>query len=166
MDKRHFLPKKEDRELKQFFHPVYKMGTHSKKEYDRVECLLDEISADVCNGLTFSEIMLHLKQNDRYENQKKPVKHNTAVEYIEAVKSRMALDRNRDIEQVKDALYTQYLNLYREALEAGNLITAKAVLDSLVKLYGIDKSPAAAVQINTDKESVSINFGLNNDSQL
>ena len=161
LDKRHYMPKKEDREHKTKWHPIYKYGSNSKKEYERIENLLDEISVDVCNGLTFSEIILHLKQGDRYEHQTKPIKDNTIKQYIDAVKSRLALDRSRDVEQVKDVLYTQYINLYREALEGGNLITAKSVLDSLIKLYGIDKpAQQTAVQINTNKENLNINFGF------
>ena len=164
LDKRHFSPNKSDRQIKQWFHPLYRMESPSKKEFERIECLLDEVSVDVVNGLTFSEILLHLEQGGRYEHQKKPLSHQTAVQYVEAVKSRMALDRNRDHDQVKDVLYSQYLNLYREALEQNNIITAKQVLDSLVKLYGFDKAPAAAVQINTDKEQVNINFNTGNDN--
>ena len=157
--KEHYLPRKTDRE-KKWYHPIYQYGSHSQKEYNRIEALLDEITCDVVNGVSTSEILLYLQSGDRYENQKKPLSPVTANSYIDAVRSRLALDRNRDSEQVKDAIYSQYLQIYRESMENGNLMMAKSTLDSLVKLYGFDKAPTTAVQINNSSDGVTINFGF------
>lgn len=166
LDKRHYLPNPEDRKITERFHPIYKGGTINKKEFDRIEDLLQEITCDVTNGIPFSDIMIKLKQGGHYENQPKPVSYQTAERYLDAVKSRLSLDRNRDLEQVKDALYSQYLNLYRESMENGNHMLAKQVLDSLVKLYGIDKptAPQTAIQVNDGK--VEIRFGLNSEDKI
>lgn len=161
LNKKHFLPNKSEREYK-YFHPIYKMGGHSLKEFQRIEDLLDDSTCDLINGLSKSEILLKF-QNGMYEDQHgKGVSLNTAEEYYKAILSRLSLDRDRDVEQVKDALYSQYLNIYREAMESGNLMMAKSTLDSLVKLYGIDKQPENAIQINSTG-SVDIKFGFKTD---
>ena len=149
------------------FHPIYKMSTQNKKEFDRIEGLLDEICVMTVNGLPQSEIILMLtdKTQNHFNNQTKPVSVATAKEYLKAVESRLALDRRRDIDAVKDSLYAQYLNLYRECLEMGNHMTAKSVLDSLMKLYGLDKpTNQTNVQINgNDDGKIEINFGIKKD---
>ena len=164
LNKLHYSPNVEDRKVKQHFHPIYKMSCPVKKEFDRIEDLLDEICVDTVNGIPNSEIILKLtdKNQTHYNNQTKAVTVKTAKEYLKAVESRLALDRRRDIDAVKDSLYAQYLNLYRECLEMGNHMTAKSVLDSLMKLYGLDKPiNQTNVQINgNDDGKIEINFGF------
>lgn len=163
LDKRHYSPRPSERKMEKQFHPIYKCAVPNKKNFDRVEALLDEITTDLINGVARSEIIIKLtdKNELHYENQIKSLSYIAADEYLKAAYSRLSLDRDRDVEQVKDALYSQYLNIYRECLESGNLMAAKATLDSLVKLYGIDRAPQNAIQINTDKENgVVINFGF------
>lgn len=163
LDKRHYSPNKDERTTKQTFHPIYKMKSPAKKEFDRVEALLDEVTVDVVNGIPKSEIFLKLtdKEQLHYPHQNKALSYYVAEEYWRAIEARLALDRNRDCERVKDALYAQYLNIYREAVEMGNLMVAKATLDSLQKLYGIDKPNQTNVQINSgDENKVEIKFGF------
>ena len=166
LDKKHYSPNKSDRVMKQKFHPIYKMSTPNKKEFDRVEALLDECSADVINGVPKSDILLKLtdKNNLHYENQKKALTYPIAEEYYRAVMSRLSLDRERDLDTVKDALYGQYLNIYREAMEMGNYLAAKGALDSLVKLYGIDK-PMNQTNIQVNSDDIKISFGFENNEE-
>ena len=159
MNKKHFLPNAEDRK-NEWYHPLYKYQSKSCKEYKRVEALLDEITCDLINGKSKSDIILALEQGDIYENQTKKVKHRTACDYYRAVISRLQLDEP-DKDNARQIFYSMYLNLYREQLEMGNHIGAKATLDSMVKLMGLDKPVTNAIQINSLEDgNVSINFGF------
>lgn len=160
LDKKHYLPKKSDREYKGHFHPLYKLATPNKREYDRIESLLEEVVCDVVNGKSKSDIILKA-QNGLYENQSKGVVYNTALEYYNAALSRLQVDEV-DKDNAKTIIYGQYLNLYKEMMEEGNLIGAKQVLDSLTKLMGLDKPDNQTnVQINNNNDgTLSINFGF------
>lgn len=158
LDKRHFLPNKKDRENK-FFHPVYKMGSNSLKEYQRIEDLLEEVVCDVINGKSKSDILLKA-QNGLYENQKKGVTYQRATEYYNAALSRLEVDEP-DKNNARQILYGMYLNIYREQMEEGNLVGAKQTLDSLTKLMGLDKPDSQTnVQINSNDNKVEIKFGF------
>lgn len=161
LDKKHYLPNKKDRELTPHFHPIYKLSAPNKKEFDRVEKVLDEVTCDVVNGLPKSDIMLKL-MNGEYENQNKGVHEDRAREYYNAVMSRMELDNDGQIENARNVFSSMYLNLYKECLEIGNHIGAKAALDSLVKLMGLDKpTNQTNIQVNNSSQGLTINFGIN-----
>ena len=159
LDKRHFLPNKKDREYK-YFHPIYKMGSKSLKEYERVEDVLDVVTCDVINGVAKSDILLKLEAG-LYENQTKGLSHLNALEYYKAVLSRLQIDEPEK-DNARQVFYSMYLNLYREQMEAGNTIAAKQTLDSMVKLMGLTDKPTTAVQVNAGEKdkNITINFGF------
>lgn len=160
MDKKHFLPNAKDRKV-EWYHPLYKMSSKSLKEYNRVEDLLDECTCDLINGKSKSDIIIKL-ESGLYENQHKKVSHKTALEYYNCILSRLQIDEPEK-DKAKNIFYSMYLNLYREQMEMGNHIGAKATLDSMVKLMGLDK-PTNAILINSDKEGgVTVNFGFEKD---
>lgn len=164
LDKRHFMPKKADRDFS-YFHPIYKMASASKKEYDRVENLLDEATVDFINGKSKSDILLKLEAG-LYPSQNKGINHNQAIQYFQAILSRLKIDEP-DQDAAKSVFYSMYLNLYNEAMNSGNNMHAKQVLDSMVKLMGLDK-PAnqTNIQVNSDKENgITINFGYSSESE-
>lgn len=159
LDEKHFLPDKSKRKL-EYFHPIYKCASYSKREFDRVENVLDAATCDLINGKSKSDILLKL-ENGLYEDQNKGLCHQKAEEYYRAILSRLKVDEP-DLDNAKSAFYSMYLNLYNEAMERGNTLVAKQVLDSMVKLMGIDK-PSTAIQVNTGNEKVEINFGFPSD---
>lgn len=155
LDKRHFSPNKDERQCK-YFHPIYKYGSNSAKEFDRIERLLDEMSVDYINGKTKSDIYLKLASGG-YKNGT-AVKKPAFDEYWRAIESRLSIDRERDMEQIKDALYAKYIALYEESVESGNILGAKSVLDSLMKLMGID-SKQQNINI-APANDITIKFGF------
>ena len=157
MDKKHFLPNPKDRK-NEWYHPLYKMSSKSLKEYNRVEDLLDEATCDLINGKSKSDIIIKL-EGGMYENQTKKLTHKTALEYYNAILSRLQVDEPEK-DKARNIFYSMYLNLYREQMEDGNTIGAKATLDSMVKLMGLDK-PTNAILINSGKEGgITVNFGF------
>lgn len=159
LDKKHYLPNKKDRVLDKHWHPIFKFATPNKKEFDRVENLLDEISCDVVNGKGKSEIMMKCRQG-MYEHMSKGVSYNTASEYYNAVMSRLQLDEV-DKDNAKSVFYSMYLNMYEEAMSIGNHMVAKGILDSMVKLMGLDK-PNSQTNIQVNSDNVKLSFGFNN----
>lgn len=161
INKKHYLPNKSDREVEAKFHPIYKMACPNKKNFDRVEEVLDAVVCDIINGKSKSDIYFKLKSGE-YPNMKKGLADPTINEYYAAAMSRLRYDREEKEEALKDKLFAMYENLYNEAMEGGENMQAKAILDSIVKMAGLDK-PKTAIQINnTEKDGLTINFGFTN----
>lgn len=160
LNKKHYLPNKKDRECEGHYHPLYKMATPNKREFQRIEDLLDEITVDVVNGKGKSEILLRCR-NGTYENMPKGVSLSTAEDYYKAVMSRLQLDEIEK-DNARSVFYSMYLNMYEEAMSIGNHLVAKGILDSMVKLMGLDKPQQTNIQINNADEGLTINFNLPN----
>lgn len=160
LDKRHYLPKKSDRKYNGHFHPVYGWSTINKKEFDRIEALLEELVVDVINGKSKSDILEKCKLG-MYENMEKGVTYQTATEYYKCVMNRLKLDEPESIDNARSVIFSMYLNLYNEAMESYDHLGARSTLDSMVKLLGLAKKDAdTAIQINNTSDGVTINFGF------
>lgn len=161
ISKKHYSPNPDDRKIEGTFHPIYKMACPNKKNFDRVEEVLDAVVCDIINGKSKSDIYFKLK-NAEYPNMKKGLADPTIKEYYDAAMSRLRYDREEKEEALKDKLYAMYQNLYNEAMESGENMQAKSILDSIVKMAGIDK-PKPTVQISpeqNDNGKISITFGF------
>lgn len=148
----HLRPE-EERKSKAFFN-----GKKAKtKKYQEIEDLIAAITADIVNGVSRSDIITKLKEG-MYEEQSQPYKESTAVNYYWAGTKRLREDREKDIEVLKDKLYSQYYQLYADAMLVGNTIGAKSVLDSIAKLFIGDTKN---VNLNGKlDEKININFGF------
>lgn len=148
----HLRPEGE-RKSKAFFN-----GKMAKtKKYQEIEDLIAAITADIVNGVSRSDIITKLKEG-MYEEQSQPYKESTAVNYYWAGTKRLREDREDDIEVLKDKLYSQYYQLYADAMLVGNTIGAKSVLDSIAKLFIGDTKN---VNLNGKlDEKINISFGF------
>ena len=159
----HLLPSKVQR---------YKRG-HTFAErarsslFNNVDDVLDEVYADICNGVSRSDIVQKL-MGGQYENQKgqqKNMTYRTANEYWNCALDRMHY--NTDIEQaeLKDIFYNRYEALLEAAVKKGDIFNAKGVLDSMAKIFlGVDKQQNN-IQINNNKDGIVIKFGFSNDDE-
>ncbi len=136
----------------------YDGHTVKAKKYAEVEELIGYIVADIVNGVQRNDIIEKLKKQI-YECQTQPYKNSTAVQYYQAAMHRIKTDREEDLEDLKSKLYSQYYQLYAEAMQVGNTLTAKQVLDSIAKIF-IGNKPSTAIQVNTGNDKVEINFGF------
>ena len=128
-------------------------------QFNRADMLLQEVVADIVNGLTKNDIIMKFKEK-AYENQKKSIGESQAKNYIYMAYKIMAEDRVEETDKLRDQLYNQYLMLYNDAVQVGNSIVAKQILDSIAKIF-LPNQPQTAIQINSDGEKgVTINFGF------
>lgn len=128
-------------------------------QFNRADMLLQEVVADIVNGLTKNDIIMKFKEK-AYENQKKSIGESQAKNYIYMAYKIMAEDRVEETDKLRDQLYNQYLMLYNDAVQVGNSMVAKQILDSIAKIF-LPNQPQTAIQINSDGEKgVTINFGF------
>lgn len=97
-------------------------------------------------------------QEQLYEGQRQKYAWKTAEMYYYTAMHRLKEDRESDIEDLKAKLYSQYYQLYADAMQDGNTIVAKQVLDSIAKIFVGDTKN---VNLNGKvDEKVTIDFGF------
>lgn len=58
--------------------------------------------------------------------------------------------------------FGRYESLLADAVKKGDLYNARGILDSMARIFGVEKkdAPQTAIQINNNKEGITINFGF------
>lgn len=148
----HLRPK-EERQSKSFYD-----GKRTKcKDYEYVEDIINLVVCDIVNGVQKSDIISKL-ENQLYEGQKQKYKTKTAMMYYYTAMQRIKSDKEEEIEDLKAKLYSQYYQLYADAMQDGNTIVAKQVLDSIAKIFVGDTKN---VNLNGKlDEKITIDFGF------
>lgn len=130
--------------------------------FNRADDILDEVYCDICNGVSRSDITQKLMKQ-KYEPQRRPMSYKQAQEYYKTAIDRMHFNTDIEHQRLKDVFYNRYESLLEEAVKRGDIFNAKGVLDSMAKIFlGLDKQQNN-IQINNDKEGVTIKFGFTKD---
>ncbi len=128
-------------------------------EYDRVQRLIEEIQVDLVNGVLRSEIFNKFRER-QYENLgKKDIGERQIQNYIKAAWELLKEDRVEKVQELRDLLFSQYMSQYNEATQMGNVLAAKACLDSIAKIF-LPNDTNPNIQVVNNKEGVVINFGF------
>lgn len=152
----HLRPE-EERHSKTFYNG--KIGW--TKKYNEIEDLINQIACDIVNGVQRSDILIKL-QKALYEGQTKKYTEKTSETIYQFAMRRLKADRENDMANLKDKLYSQYYQLYQEAMELGNTIAAKSVLDSIAKVFiGENKNVNLNGNLN---ENIDVSFNFNNEN--
>ena len=136
-----------------------------EKEPNRVEGIINQIYADICNGISKTEIYQKVI-NAQYEGIKKPkMARETAALYYKYAMERVGVDREKDEDELRNKLYSRYESLLIKAIEKGDVFNARGILDSIAKIF-LPNRPETAIQINSDKEGgVTVNFGFSKEKE-
>lgn len=129
-------------------------------QFNRADMLLQEVVADITNGLTRNDIILKFA-NKQYEWQKKKIGEAQAKNYIKMAYMVMAEDRVQEQDKLRDQLYSQYLMLFNDLVVNGNTFGAKSVLDSISRIFLPDEKNIK-LDANIDGE-LELNFNFNED---
>ena len=130
-----------------------------RSEYEYVENMLQLVIADICNGVTRGDVLKKLKDG-LYEGQKKPYKDPTALDYYYTAMARIREDREENVEELRDKLYSQFYSLYADSVKTGNIFVAKQVLDSIAKTFLPSQSKEMNVEIDKNNDKINISFGF------
>lgn len=156
----HLLPTKRQR---------YKRGStyleraHSAL-FNTADDIIDDVYVDIANGVSRSDITQKL-MNGLYSSQKgqqKSMTYRTAQEYWNTALERMHYNKDIELDKLRDVFYSRYEALFEEAVKKNDIYNAKAILDSMSKIFGIEqKTPQNAIQINNGgDDKIVIHFGL------
>lgn len=141
--------------------PICKTGLAPTltEKYNGIEETVYLIYIDIANGVSRSDCLQKI-QEGLYNN--KPVKARQAAYYYNAALDRFAEDRNIESEKLRDMFFGRYESLLADAVKKGDLYNARGILDSMARIFGVEKkdAPQTAIQINNNKEGITVNFGF------
>lgn len=129
--------------------------------FNNADDIIDDVYVDIANGVSRSDITQKLV-NGLYSSQQKNMSYRQALEYWNTALERMHYNKDIELDKLRDVFYTRYESLFEEAVKNNDIYNAKAILDSMSKIFGIEnKSPQNAIQINNGgDDKIVINFGL------
>ena len=133
-----------------------KVSRSEKLEIQR-RLLVDEIAADIVNGVAKSDILTKLREGI-YRYATRPLKYVQSYEWYNKALAKFKIDNEDSLEEKRQIMYSRYENIYREAVEQGNGIVAKNTLDSMMKFFGLE-TPAPQRQDVTIK-NINLDFGF------
>lgn len=156
----HLLPTKRQRYKKG---STYLERAHSAL-FNTADDIIDDVYVDIANGVSRSDITQKL-MNGLYSSQKgqqKNMSYRQAQEYWNTALERMHYNKDIELDKLRDVFYSRYEALFEEAVKKNDIYNAKAILDSMSKIFGIEqKTPNTAIQINNGgDDKIVINFGL------
>ena len=111
------------------------------------------------NGVLRSEIFNKFRER-QYDNihPTKDIGERQIENYIKAAWLMIREDRIERIQELRDLLFSQYMAQYNEATSMGNVIAAKACLDSIAKTFLPDEK---TVNLNANVQGdITIDFNL------
>lgn len=130
-------------------------------KYNRAEALVDLVYVDIANGVSRSDVIQKITKGV-YECMEKPFCARQAANYYNAALDRFAEDRNIESEKLRDMFFGRYESLLADAVKKGDLYNARGILDSMARIFGVERkdAPQTAIQINNNKEGITVNFGF------
>lgn len=156
----HLLPTKKQRYKKG---STYLERAHSAL-FNRADDILDDVYVDIANGVSRSDIVQKLMAGlyKPQAGQSKNMTYRQANEYWNCALERMHYNKDIELDKLRDVFYSRYEALFEEAVKKNDIYNAKAILDSMSKIFGIEqKTPSTAIQINNGgDDKIVINFGL------
>lgn len=131
-----------------------------EKAYKKSDALVDLIYVDIANGCSRSDIIQKITKGV-YDGMERPLAPRTAAFYYNAALDRFAVDTDVEAEKLRNVFYGRYESLLEEAIKKGDLYNARGILDSMSRIFGIEKKmPQNAIQILGEKDKIVVNFGL------
>lgn len=157
--KSHGLPNKADRKPKRMKNGNCLTATAVK--YEENDRIVDNVYVDICNGVSRYDCLQKL-QVGAYG---KEIKLRKAQDFYNAAFNRLAINADIEAEKLRQLLYSRYESLLEECVKKGDMYNARGVLDSIAKTFlGTDK-PQTAIQINNNKDGITVNFGFTNNNE-
>ena len=138
-------------------------GAHNYTRWLNTDEIISDIYVDMANGYTNSDILEKLTKG-LYEGQKKPLGVRTAQDYISAARDRMHYDFESQAKVLREDLYNKLISVYADAIQNNDRYNALIAVDKIMKLTGVGQ-PQNNIQVNANKEGVTINFGFNKEEE-
>lgn len=127
--------------------------------------LVDEIYADLCNGLTTHECRAKMMEGLYDVGHYKGKKLSEVQSYRHVAKALELMNQEAEQERrtLRNVMYNRLLAVYQDAVEQNDRGNAIKAIETMMKLTGINQAENQTnIQINNEKEGITINFGFQN----
>jgi len=141
-----------------------KMNSKLGKDYAerksiKRKMLIDEVAVDIINGMD-KKTCLDKLQLGIYESIEQPqLSVTTSYRIYNAAIEALKFNIQSEIDEKRAVLWSRYENLYRESLESGMHMNARACLSDMAKIFGLAEPEKREVSLDASK--ISFNFGSN-----
>lgn len=129
------------------------------EKYNKADDLVSLIYVDICNGVSRSDVLQKIQLGE-YDN--KPIKARQAAYYYNAALDRFAVDTDIEMNKLKDVFYSRYETILADCMSRGDVFNARATLDSMAKIFLGIRDNQTNIQLNNNKDGITINFGFDN----
>lgn len=130
------------------------------ESYNKADDLVSLVYVDIANGVSRSDVIEKITKG-LYDGMERPLAARTAANYYNAALDRFAVDCDIEAERLRNLFYGRYESLLEECIRKGDMYNARGVLDSMSRIFGVErKSPETAIQINNNKDGITVNFGF------
>lgn len=132
-----YSKKKNDVKLEDYvINPNTAEGRDAKRE------VVEFFRKELLNGKSKYEILKAVEEGKYakkypYANGKK---RTTINQWLQEAYDLCAIENAEQINKQRDLVYERFMELYRQALDRGDVKTAKSVLDSISKLLGLNEA--------------------------
>lgn len=134
------------------------------EDYNKADDLVSLVYVDICNGVSRSDVIQKLQLGE-YGN--KPIKARQSAYYYNAALDRFAVDTDIEAEKLRDMFYARYETILAECMKKNDVFNARATLDSMAKIFlGVRDGNQTNIQVNSDKDGITINFGFQNNNDI
>lgn len=131
------------------------------EDYNKADDLVSLVYVDICNGVSRSDVIQKLQLGE-YGN--KPIKARQSAYYYNAALDRFAVDTDIEAEKLRDMFYARYETILAECMKRNDVFNARATLDSMAKIFLGVRDNQTNIQVNSEKDGITINFGFNNNT--
>ena len=135
------------------------------ESYNKADDLVSLVYVDIANGVSRSDVIQKIT-NGVYDGMERPLAARTAANYYNAALDRFAVDCDIEAERLRNMFYGRYESLLEECIRKGDMYNARGVLDSMSRIFGVErKTPETAIQINNNKDGITVNFGFGKEEE-
>ena len=133
------------------------------EDYNKADDLVSLVYVDICNGVSRSDVIQKLQLGE-YGN--KPYKQRQSAYYYNAALDRFAVDTDIEAEKLRDMFYARYETILAECMKRNDVFNARATLDSMAKIFLGVRDNQTNIQVNSEKDGITINFGFQNNNDI
>lgn len=156
---KHSLKSKKDRR----FTSVDGVANTQIKNFLTSDEIVEKVYVDICSGVSRRDCQKKLSDG-LYGN--KPISLRQSQFYYKAALDQLADNTDLEAKRLKDVLFTRYEKIFEEAMKKGDIFNARATLDSMAKIFGLEqKTPQTQVNIQNNSDTITISFGFENDDK-
>lgn len=127
-------------------------------KYNKADDLVSQCYCDIANGVSRSVVIEKITKGI-YEGMDRPLAARTAANYYNAALDRFAVDTDIEAERLRKMFYGRYESLLEDAVNKGDIYNARGILDSMCRIFGIEKKDVPVVNLNTNGD-IKISFGF------